>query len=284
MGQLLKGETFSNGEQVTALRLNQLVDSATLTTGAITEQANLTPNTLAADDSLLAYDTSANGLREITASDVLNSGLPITTGSITGNSGSNLIITPHSTSALLVSGNLSTTNNLSVTGNVTANGTLTVIGNATFNTSEAIKLPVGTTAQRPVVPVAGDIRFNTTTTNTEFYNGSAWESSDPVEAVSLTANGYIKLANGLILQWGTNLVAMANYSVATVTFPIAFPNACFNVQLTARAVTPVGGGATLENGIKLNGVPTTTNFSVYVNWAGSGAGATIYPVWFAIGN
>jgi hypothetical protein len=77
---------------------------------------------------------------------------------------------------------------------------------------------------------------------------------------------------------------MANYSVSTVTFPIAFPNNCFNVQLTARAVVATAGGATLENGIKLNGVPTTTNFSVYVNWAGSQAGATIYPVWFAIGN
>lgn len=144
MGQLLKGETFSNGEQVTALRLNQLVDSATLTTGAITEQANMSPNTLAVDDSLLAYDTSANGLREITASDVLNSGLPITTGSITGNSGSNLIITASSGNSVSVSGSTTitglvsanggiSTTNITSTTDITSNGTASFTGNATFS-------------------------------------------------------------------------------------------------------------------------------------------------------
>lgn len=35
-------------------------------------------------------------------------------------------------------------------------------------------LPVGTTAQRPASPVAGQIRFNTTTGAVEVYSGSAW--------------------------------------------------------------------------------------------------------------
>ena len=40
--------------------------------------------------------------------------------------------------------------------------------------TDAIALPKGTTAQRPVTSVAGMGRFNTTTTRTEFYNGSVW--------------------------------------------------------------------------------------------------------------
>ncbi len=41
-------------------------------------------------------------------------------------------------------------------------------------------------------------------------------------AHSFTGNGYQQLSNGLIIQWGYD-------SNATTTFPIAFPNACFNV-------------------------------------------------------
>lgn len=38
----------------------------------------------------------------------------------------------------------------------------------------AIKIPVGTTAQQPSIPVAGMIRFNTTSNKFEAYNGTVW--------------------------------------------------------------------------------------------------------------
>jgi hypothetical protein len=41
------------------------------------------------------------------------------------------------------------------------------------NATDAIKVPVGTTAQRPV-GVAGQIRYNTTLSKFESYNGTAW--------------------------------------------------------------------------------------------------------------
>lgn len=37
-----------------------------------------------------------------------------------------------------------------------------------------IKVPVGTTAQRPANPVVGMIRYNSTTSVFEVYNGSSW--------------------------------------------------------------------------------------------------------------
>jgi len=40
------------------------------------------------------------------------------------------------------------------------------------NYTSALRLPVGTTAQRPGSPAAGDIRFNSTTTEAEIYNGT----------------------------------------------------------------------------------------------------------------
>ena len=38
----------------------------------------------------------------------------------------------------------------------------------------ALKLPVGTTAQRPSSPAQGDLRFSSTDTAAEIYNGTAW--------------------------------------------------------------------------------------------------------------
>jgi len=40
----------------------------------------------------------------------------------------------------------------------------------------AVKLPSGTTAQRPTTAVAGMLRLNTTTTALEFYDGSSWQT------------------------------------------------------------------------------------------------------------
>jgi hypothetical protein len=40
----------------------------------------------------------------------------------------------------------------------------------------ALKLPVGTTAQRPSSPATGDLRFSSTDTAAEIYNGTAWAS------------------------------------------------------------------------------------------------------------
>ena len=45
--------------------------------------------------------------------------------------------------------------------------------NVTFNSSGAVTLPVGTTAQEPT-PAAGMIRFNTDTVQFEGYDGTAW--------------------------------------------------------------------------------------------------------------
>ena len=45
-------------------------------------------------------------------------------------------------------------------------------------------------------------------------------------------NGYLKLPNGLILQWGKVASGWPGEGPYTVTFPIAFPNKCLNTQVT----------------------------------------------------
>lgn len=46
--------------------------------------------------------------------------------------------------------------------------------NTTISDTGSLNLPAGTTAQRPASPVAGQIRYNTTISDTEYYDGAAW--------------------------------------------------------------------------------------------------------------
>jgi hypothetical protein len=58
-----------------------------------------------------------------------------------------------------------------------ATGVIDFQTRTTFSYTSAVKLPVGTTAQRPASPVAGDTRFNSTLATAETYNGSDWSST-----------------------------------------------------------------------------------------------------------
>ena len=53
--------------------------------------------------------------------------------------------------------------------------TLTATADSTFNSTGAVKIPVGSTAQRPTGAI-GKIRFNSTLSRYEGYSGSAWSS------------------------------------------------------------------------------------------------------------
>ena len=54
--------------------------------------------------------------------------------------------------------------------------TISTADGADITTTGAIKIPVGTTAERPGSPATGDLRFNSTLTAAEIYNGSSFVS------------------------------------------------------------------------------------------------------------
>ena len=95
MAQLQSPETYVDGQQVTATRLNNQTNGATLLPGAITDQTNITANTVASGDSILLYDLSATALREANVSDVLGSNVPVTTSAVTAGANSDIVITPN---------------------------------------------------------------------------------------------------------------------------------------------------------------------------------------------
>ena len=81
--------------------------------------------------------------------------------------------------------------------NIDIPGTLDVTGATVFDstvvvdTTGALTLPDGTTAQRPASPATGDIRFNTTVVQFEGYDGATWGTIGGDSSLALTNNAII---------------------------------------------------------------------------------------------
>jgi hypothetical protein len=109
--------------------------------------------------------------------------------------------------------------------------------------------------------------------------GSGALQYQPEFNASLATNGYQKLPSGLIVQWGNTGATDSNGNV-TVTFPIAFPNNCFAVNVT------IAGGQSSNPCIAVAGAPSKNSFVVnaktYASSWGPFVGAGGY--WFAFGD
>ena len=70
-----------------------------------------------------------------------------------------------------------------------------------------VRLPTGTTAQRPGSPQVGYLRFNTTISAPEFWNGTAWRALNLTAAVvnfaNLNSNGGVGV--------NANQIALGNH-------------------------------------------------------------------------
>lgn len=205
-----KSPPWVSGEIVTAAGLNGMIDAATLDPSAITSQTNLT--TLTGDEYALVVDT-AGLLKKTQLKNSLLTGEDIKTDSITQVTGSSAILTIQSNPsvAMLLRGNgglgLQTETGAIIINTIASGGTgsvdvesngMTFDGEGSsatgvidfqtrtiFSYTGAIRLPIGTTAQRPATPVAGDTRFNSTLATQETYDGSQW-SSDAIKVAVLT--------------------------------------------------------------------------------------------------
>lgn len=103
--------------------------------------------------------------------------------------------------------------------------------------------------------------------------GAGGSALSGLGSLSVSASGYTKLSNGLVLQWGV-LTTTAGADT-TVTYPIAFPRTVLHVSATADY------NYTSEGIVQLQGTPGVSTFAVVVNNAGSRVAAPIY--WFAMG-
>lgn len=244
---------------------NSLQALATLSAGAISPDA-VTPTPLPTYSYQLWYDTTA-GLLKIR------------------NSANNAWVTigpfADSTQAAMYVGNV-------------ARLTVNSAGDVSATGSGALKIHVGTTAERPASPVAGQFRYNTTLAQFEGYNGTAWGAigggGNPTVA---TFNGTgsqvdftLPIAPGSINNTLVYVSGVyqnkATYSVSgtTLTFSAAPPSGSGNIQVVIGQSLSIGtpSDGTVSNPKIVDGavsyakVQNVSAGRVLGRWSDSGAG------------
>ena len=205
MAQIQKGDTFADGQQVTAARLNQFLDSATVLPNIITDQTNIATNGVASNDTMLVYDNSATALREATASDLLNSNIPITAPSVTAGTGSDITLTPQD-------GTIVTS--VAYVGTTTSN---TVTSNAHGLTAGQVVTVSGATGSQ----YNGTYRIASVTTNTFTYNLDSTVTAGS-GTLSYTKQGSVKnikheVINGNLYVDGNAIITGTTVQTGAVT-------------------------------------------------------------------
>ena len=92
-----------------------------------------------------------------------------------------------------------------------------------------------------------------------------------------STNGYQKLPSGLIIQWGQGGSSGTSYPNATITFPLAFPNACLNASATIVGATAGSWSAQTTAG------PSKTQATFTMSSGGAAATGVAFN-WIAIGS
>jgi hypothetical protein len=192
--------------------------------------------------------------------------------------------------------NLSQLNDPVITGNVSIAGTLAVAGVTTLasaliiNSTDDIKIPVGTTAQRPAVPANGMIRYNSTTGQYEGFNTVASSSNlSTITNVLLVASATTAGPHGLVTGNYVNISGCTpaayngTFSV-TVTGDTTFNYTMLTNPLGSATVvgtytvglwTAIGGGATGSGGNQvfvLNDQTVTVSYTIPTGKNASSAG------------
>lgn len=111
-------------------------------------------------------------------------------------------------------------------GNITS-GTLPIArgGTGATTVANAVKALLGTSALG-------------SSTKPIYYDGAALKAcadsigGGGIVAANLNTNGYVKFANGLILQWGHWSGGLETST--TITFPVAFSSACYSITVTSN--------------------------------------------------
>ena len=125
------------------------------------------------------FQTNASGDGATLASLVVQ-GTGSFTGSVTLSGGATLSGTNTLSGSNIMSGNINSsgTNTFSgsqvISGNINSSGSNTFSGYNVFSSTGAVRVPIGTEAQRPASPTAGMFRFNDDADKFEGYNGTAW--------------------------------------------------------------------------------------------------------------
>jgi len=162
-------------------------------------------------------------------------------------------------------GNLTVTDTTVSTSNAGSDIVLatTSQGTVNINNNTAIQISVGTTSQRPSSPTTGDLRFNSTTTNVEVYNGSAWVNVGD-DTTSITSQSFS--GNGSATAFTLSATATTTSVIISINGTVQTPTTAYAVSGTTLTFTeaPATGDA-----IEVRQISSTTTVTSITNGTGN---------------
>lgn len=169
-------------------------------------------------------------------------------------------------------------NSPAFTGTPTAPTPITSDNSTKIATTAYVTAKMGTFISNPSPALTGTPTAPTAATGTSTTQIATTAFAQPGR--SNTTNGYVKLPGGTIIQWGTSTGFNNAYVGATVTFPLAFPTACFNVNATVKT-----GSATVHNQVsaQVSGISSTQCVLALTN-TGSDHNYPVDVCWIAVGH
>lgn len=185
--------------------------------------------------------------------------------------------------------------NISINGTANKANSATTATTATSATNAAYATSAGSATQATKLATARTISIADKTTPTSVsFNGTGDVSlgipstiarltdiiptrTGGIQDSKLANNGYVKFANGLIIQWGN--YEEANNVQTTVSYPTPFKSAVFYVGLTPTRINPEG----LIKAVETNSVTLTSFKTASDEFSSRGRGRTHACYWLAIG-
>ena len=190
-------------------------------------------------------------------------------------------------------------NNSAVTvggGGFDGTGSVTTTLGASFkvDAKDSMMIPVGTTAERPGasanVAVAGMMRFNSTITNMEFYDGSTWQTAGSVFTVisdrQFSGTGPYGNVDGTNYTFTIQASSTTAATIVSINGVIQFPTLAYSVSGTTltfteapavndvvdvRVLATTSVVSTLANGNGLNQfIAADTGSQIWTGTSGSG--------------
>jgi hypothetical protein len=151
---------------------------------------------------------------------------------------------------------------------VAGSPTVGLASNVVLPGTASATLPIGVTADRPVSPVNGMVRYNSTTAGFEGYSAGAWGPIGGGGTVSSITAG-TGLSGGTITSSGTISITSTGVTAGTYTYPTLAINAQGQVTSAANGTAPITSVSGTAGAITSTGSPAVTlNLATALAFAG----------------